>query len=1003
MDPRPESIFHRARELPEGERQTYLEGACGKDVSLRSKVDALLAADAEAGSFMVEGGGIDATIVGGSNIEHAGQTIDRYKLLEQIGEGGFGSVWAAEQREPVKRRVAMKIIKLGMDTKQVIARFEAERQALAMMDHPNIAKVLDAGSTETGRPFFVMELVKGVPILDYCDKEKLDTKARLDLFTSVCHAIQHAHQKGIIHRDIKPSNVLVTLHDGVPVPKVIDFGIAKATNAELTSKTVYTQHHQMIGTPAYMSPEQAEMSGLDIDTRSDVYSLGVLLYELLTGTTPFESESLMQAGFAEMMRIIREEEPHKPSTRLSSLGETGTRTAQQRHVADTAKLGMLLRGDLDWIVMKCLEKDRTRRYETANGLAADINRHLSDEPVLAGPPSTTYRLRKFIKRNRAQVIAGGVVAAALVLGVAGTTSGMVWALNERDRADAEATNASLAAAAETEARLDAQANEKKAVEETERAERELGRATEIKRLITEMLQSVDPAVAQTADKTLLLGILDDAAQRLKTGEVTDELIAAELHHVVGEVYYSLGLYAEAEEHLPVAIETRTRALGRGHPDTLKCMNNLASLYAKLGRYAEAAPLYLETLETRKRVLGEEHPDTLRSMNNLANLYVSHARYTEAEPLYLETLEIMRRVLGKEHPDTLNCMNGLAIVYDKQARYAEAAPLYVETLEIRKRVLGEGHPSTLGSMNGLANMYWNHGRYAEAEPLLVETLEIRKRVLGTEHPDTLASMSNLATLYRSQGRYAEAEPLSLETLEIQKRMLGEEHPSTLSSMSNLAILYANLGRYAEAEPLYLETLEIRKRVLGDEHPDTLGSTTNLGLLYNSMGRYEEAAGMFETSLPIKRRVLGMQHAWTGYAMNGLATAYDHLDRHDDALPLWRELLELQTAGAGSPDADAMTFNGAAWTLLKHGIEELRDPERALAYAERACAMEEAAGGAIWQYLDTLALAQHLTGDTAAAVETQQRAISLMPSPDADPEMAERLAEYEAALESIESGG
>src|SRR5262245_5676167 len=336
--------------------------------------------------------------------EQPGKLIGPYKLLERIGEGGFGSVWMAEQREPVKRRVAVKLIKLGMDTKQVIARFEAERQALAMMDHPNIAKVLDAGSTEAGRPYFVMEYIRGIPILEYCDRERLDTRARLELFTSVCHAIQHAHHKGIIHRDIKPSNVLVTLHDGVPVPKVIDFGIAKATNSELTTKTLFMAHRQFIGTPAYMSPEQAEMSGLDIDTRSDIYSLGVLLYELLTGTTPFDMRALLESGYAGMLRAIRELEPYKPSTRVSILGDTGTRTAQQRRV-ELKRLSVLLRGDLDWVVMKCLEKDRTRRYETANGLAADVLRHLHDEPVTAGPPSATYKLRKLVRRHRLAVIA----------------------------------------------------------------------------------------------------------------------------------------------------------------------------------------------------------------------------------------------------------------------------------------------------------------------------------------------------------------------------------------------------------------------------------------------------------------------------------------------------------------------------------------------------------------------------------------------------------------------
>src|SRR5262245_46925925 len=401
------------------DRSAILDRECGDDGELRREVESLL--DARTQALLRTAGAahsLAATITESApSAERPGDMVGRYKLLELLGEGGFGSVWMAEQREPVKRRVALKVIKLGMDTRQVMARFEAERQALALMDHPNIAKVFDAGATEAGRPYFVMEYIKGVPILEFCDTAALDTRARLSLFMSVCHAIQHAHQKGIIHRDIKPNNVLVTMHDGVPVPKVIDFGIAKATSSELTTRTFFTEHRQMIGTPAYMSPEQAEMSGLDVDTRSDIYSLGVLLYELLTGTTPFDSKSLLEAGLAEMMRIIREVEPHKPSTRLSSLGDTGLRTAQQRRIGDVKKLGTILRGDLDWIVMKCLEKDRTQRYETANGLAEDIERHLRHEPVTAGAPSAGYRLRKFVRRNRGQVVAAGIVAGVLVLGV----------------------------------------------------------------------------------------------------------------------------------------------------------------------------------------------------------------------------------------------------------------------------------------------------------------------------------------------------------------------------------------------------------------------------------------------------------------------------------------------------------------------------------------------------------------------------------------------------------
>ena len=419
-----EDLFHAARALPEGpERERYLDEACGSDVGLRARLEALLRQD-ERGPELVEPPG-----------ETAGEWIGRYKLLEKIGEGGFGSVWMAEQREPVKRRVALKVIKLGMDTAQVIARFEAERQALAMMDHPNIASVLDAGATDKGRPYFVMELVSGVTLLEYCDGQRLDTRARLELFASVCNAIQHAHHKGIIHRDIKPTNVLVTLHDGVPVPKVIDFGIAKATNQELTAKTLFTGHHQIIGTPAYMSPEQAERSGLDIDTRSDVYSLGVLLYELLTGTTPFSMQALLEEGYEAMMRAIREVDPAKPSSRVSTMGGTAQVTAAQRRT-DAKRLGGMLRGDLDWIVMKCLEKTRDRRYDTASGLAADVQRHLEDEPVDARPPSGAYRFQKFVRRHRVGVAATGAVGLAVLGGALLATLGYVAAAESAERATA---------------------------------------------------------------------------------------------------------------------------------------------------------------------------------------------------------------------------------------------------------------------------------------------------------------------------------------------------------------------------------------------------------------------------------------------------------------------------------------------------------------------------------------------------------------------------------------
>ncbi len=764
------------------------------------------------------------------------QRIGRYRILGIIGDGGFGTVYEAEQTEPIRRRVALKVIKAGMDSKQVLARFEAERQALAVMDHPGIAKFLDADLDDRGRPYFVMEYVRGVPITEFCEQERLRLDDRVKLMIQVCHAVQHAHQKGVIHRDLKPGNILVELIDKKPVVKVIDFGVAKALAQPLTGSTIYTERGQMIGTPEYMSPEQARGSGVDVDTRADVYSLGAILYELLTGLTPFDPSTLREKGYAELQRILEREEAPRPSQRLTTISKTPTATGEPLlHSIDPAAMSKRLKGDMDWIVMKCLEKERDRRYETANGLAMDLERYLHNEPVAAGPPSVTYRARKFVKRNKALVTGGALVAAVLVLGIIGTTWGL---LNARAQA--------------------------------ERAERELTRAVEIKRLITDMFQSVDPAEARGASITLLKGILDDASARLSKGEVKDELIAAELHAVVGNVYGSLGLYADAQRHLPTALEIRTR------------------------------------------LLGDDDPATLESINSLANLCLQQGRYTDAEPLYLKAIEIS------------------------------------------------------------------------------------KRALGSDDPATLKAMGNLASLFFSQGRYADAEPLFLETLEIKRRIRGPEHPDTLKSMNNLATLYLQQGRHADAERMYVETRDLQNRVLGAEHPNTLCTITNIGLLYNSMNRFEDALKMFETSLPIERRVLGMQHPWTGYAMNGLASAYMKLGRREEAVPLYRELLELRTAAADQSDADPSTLNDAAWTLLTSEIEELRDPPRALKYAERACA---GGNSSIPNYLDTLALAQFRTGNTAKAIETQRRALSLIPA-GADPEMAAHLAEYETALTGVD---
>ncbi|HEV8421923.1 MAG TPA: protein kinase, partial [Chthoniobacterales bacterium] len=516
--PNAETIFNKALAIRrDEERVGYLRSACGGDADLFAKVERLLQAHVRSGQFMPTEPGDSATVLTPTPLtEGPGTRIGRYKLLQQIGEGGMGVVYMAEQEEPVRRRVALKIIKLGMDTRQVVARFEAERQALALMDHPNIARVIDGGATETGRPYFVMELVQGVPITDFCDKTKLSAKERLKLFVQLCQAVQHAHQKGIIHRDIKPSNVLVTLHDGVPVPKVIDFGIAKATNQKLTEKTLFTNFATMIGTPAYMSPEQAEMSGLDIDTRTDIYALGVLLYALMTGTTPFPEKRLRSLGYGEMQRVILEEEPERPSTRLSTMANEQKTIIARNCGEELASLNNLLKGDLDWIVMKCLEKDRQRRYETANGLASDIQRHLTNEPVIARPPSAAYRFRKLVRRNRLAVMCGTAVATALLAGVAVST----WLAIKATRSEHQAV---AARSREASQRAQAQAAEQSAKTEATRAESKATEArnalaasdfTQAIRLISE--EKAPEAAAYLARCLRIIPSYEAAAARLAT-------------------------------------------------------------------------------------------------------------------------------------------------------------------------------------------------------------------------------------------------------------------------------------------------------------------------------------------------------------------------------------------------------------------------------------------------------------------------------------------------------
>ncbi len=645
--------------------------------------------------------------------EQPGARIGRFKLLQRIGEGGFGTVWMAEQREPVQRKVALKIVKLGMDSKQVVARFEAERQALALMDHPNIARVLDGGLAPSGRPYFVMELVRGVPITEYCDRNHLTTEERLRVFLPVCRALQHAHQKGVLHRDVKPSNVLVTLHDGVPFPKVIDFGIAKALDRELTSRTLFTEFGQFIGTPEYMSPEQAEMSGLDVDTRSDVYSLGVLLYELLTGSTPIEGARLRAAGLAEIQRILREEEPPRPSTRLSTLGAERSVVAADRGAAAGA-LGRSLRGDLDWIVMKALEKDRTRRYGSAEALGEDLRRHLEDEPVEAGPPGALYRLRKLARRHRGGSLVAAGMLAALLGGAALATRGLV----EARRAQEQAMMARQLAEHEAAA---AQAANAFFVDMLDAAD-PLQRLYSPRSLDGHPLRGAGVALADSVP-----AMIRQAAASVDGAFGDRPRTEAQVREALATTLGGCGLYDEAIPHLERALALRTADQGPDHPDTLRAGLFLAA-YVR-GERGEA--LARRAVEGLSAQLGPEHAETLAAARGLARMLYFNGDVAAARALFESTLATQARVLGPEHGDTLVTRHLLSYAAHWEG-WPEAEALARDVHAATARLLEDDHPFAVAARAQLAWCLLDAGRADEAGPLFESALAPCRRVLGDEH-------------------------------------------------------------------------------------------------------------------------------------------------------------------------------------------------------------------------------------------------------------------------------
>ncbi len=899
---RVKELLARAARLPPQDRVAFIRRATADDPQAAAEaIDLLATLDDPLFMSAPTGVGMAAALPGAALPgESPGTVIDRYKLLQLIGEGGFGSVYLAEQTQPVQRRVALKIIKAGMDTKQVIARFEAERQALALMEHPNIARVLDAGATAGGRPYFVMELVRGEPVTRYSDRERLPIRKRLALFQSVCHAVQHAHQKGIIHRDLKPSNIMVTVADGEPLPKVIDFGIAKATEVRLTDKTLFTEMHQLIGTPEYMSPEQAEVSGVDIDTRSDIYSLGVLLYELLTGSTPLERGRLRATPLVEVQRLIREEEPLRPSLRLATLGssaqarfatplettinhsDSSALDIARRRQSDPLQLTRTLRGDLDWIVLKCLEKDRRRRYATAGALADDIGRYLDDQPVLATPPDRVYAIRKFVRRNRGAVMAALAISTTLLIA---TGVSLVFALNAaRERASAEMA---LERTEKAEAEAMSRAGELEIVAAFQ--EKQLS-GIDAQRMGSKLRANLIASARAAAERSSLSpDQVDDRVVELEalisridfTGmaqnslqenffqpalaaideQVVEPLVRARLLQTIASTLHKLGLYDAANAPQEEVVAIRRRELGDDHPDTLDSMSNLGFLLMAQGKLAVAEPHARTVLDVQRRVLGPDDPDTLISVSNLGLLLQAQGKLAEAESYHREAMEKRRQVLGNDHPDTLAAINNMGFLLQARGRLEDAEPYFRESLAGLRRVWGDEHVDTLVAINNMGALLYVQGKFEKAETYFREALGTSRQVLGADHRDTLRAMDNLAVVLRAQERLAEAEVYCRESMEKHRSALGNDHPDTLISIGNLGVLLVALGKLSEAEPFQREALEASRRVLGDDHPETLRAVFNMGNLLVSAERYAEAEGYVLMALERQRQTLGDGHPQT----------------------------------------------------------------------------------------------------------------------------------------------
>ena len=816
--------------------------------------------------------------------------IGRYKVLQVLGEGGMGVVYEAEQSEPVRRRVAVKTIKLGMDTKQVLARFESERQALAVMDHPSIAKVFDAGAMDSGRPYFVMELVQGVPLTDYCDLHKLATNERLKLFVQVCEAVQHAHQKGVIHRDLKPSNILVTVQGKQPVPKVIDFGIAKAIGGRLTDRTFATQLGEIVGTPAYMSPEQAERSALDVDTRTDVFTMGVILYELLTGTLPFDLTS--EAAPQVVPWILREEDPPTPSARFNSLGDGRKAVAERRRTNPETLRGQLT-GDLDWIVLKAMAKDRTLRYETANGLALDIQRFLSDEPVRARPPSTRYRVAKFVKRHRTAVAAASVAILALVIGVVTATTGLVRA----KRAEAK-------------------------------ARQEAGIANGTTDFLVDLFGVNDPFVARGRNLTLR-EVLDSGAARIDQLQ-NAPAVRARIMKTIGSVYSELGEYERALPLLDTALALYTKVYGPGDPQVAQMQRDVAHFLILQGDYPRAEVLNRAALATFRRVYGDSSAQAIDALDNLVFGFLrSGHNLAEGEKLLEAALPGARAALGDSNELVALTMDHLCWTILNQ-RPAAADSVCEATLDLRRKLFPGDHPQVGYTLKRVAAARRARGDYKGSLAALEEALAMDRRLYGEDHPEVAYGLLGLATTYRDMGQPAKALPLAQEAVAIQRKVLPDTNTERAAGLGTLAGVLGDLRRFDDAIAALQEALAIDRAVFGPNDRAVVNRLITIGVLENQRGNTRRALQVNEEALAILRKSVGTNDPALITPLNNVANTRQRLGDAAGAEPLFRDAMAITKASARSGG----TSYAILQTSLARALTDLGRYEEACATADSA---------------------------------------------------------------------